>query len=70
MQDMPQSQNTWTQAGDELAAQQAANDATRQQKMDEMNQQYDQAVDRNREIQGLPPVNNPNGSGLPPLPPV
>lgn len=70
MQNMPQSQNTWTQAGDDLAAQQAGNDAARQEKMDKMTQQYDQAVDRNREIQGLPPLNNPNGSGLPPLPPA
>jgi nanoRNase/pAp phosphatase (c-di-AMP/oligoRNAs hydrolase) len=70
MQDMPQSQNTWTQAGNDLVNQQAGADAARQQKMDQMNQQYDTAVDRNRELQGLPPLNNPNGSGFPPLPPV
>jgi hypothetical protein len=70
MQDMPQSQNQWTQAGDDLAAQQANKDAARQQKMDQMTQQYDTAVDRNRELQGLPPLNNPNGSGLPPVPPM
>lgn len=70
MQDMAQSQNAWTQAGDDLAAKQAEQAASRQQKMDQMAQQYDQAVDRNRELQGLPPVNNPNGSGLPPLPPA
>jgi len=70
MQDMPQSQNTWTQAGDDLASQQANKDAARQQKMDQMTQQYDTAVDRNRELQGLPPLNDPNGSGLPPLPPT
>lgn len=70
MQDMPQSQNPWTQAGDDHAAQQAEKDAARQNKMDQMNAQYDQAVDRNRELQGLPPLNNPNGSGLPPVPPA
>lgn len=69
MQDMPQSQNSWSQAGDDLAAQQAEKADQRQARMDEMNQQYDQAVDRNRELQGLPPVNNPNGTGLPPVPP-
>lgn len=70
MQDMPQSQNQWTQAGDDLAAKQADKDAARQQKMDQMSQQYDTAVDRNRELQGLSPLNDPNGSGLPPLPPT
>ncbi len=70
MQNMPQSQNPWTQAGDDLAAQQANKDAVREQKMDQMTQQYDTAVDRNREMQGLPPLNDPNGSGLPPLPPI
>lgn len=69
VQDMP-SQNTWSQAADDLAAKQADKDAERQAKMDKMSDQYDQAVDRNRELQGLPPINDPNGSGLPPLPPV
>ena len=70
MQDMPQSVNTWTQAGDDVAAKQVDKADQRQAKMDQMNQQYDTAVDRNRELQGLPPINDPNGSGLPPLPPV
>ena len=69
MQSMPQSQNPWTSAGQDMAAKQADKDAARQEKMDTMNQQYDTAVDRNRELQGLPPLNNPNGSGLPPVPP-
>lgn len=42
----------------------------RQAKINERLADYDLAVDRNRELQGLPPVNNPNGSGLPPLPPL
>lgn len=70
MQDMPQSQNPWSQAADDMSNDQAARDAARQEKMDQMTSQYDTAVDRNREIQGLPPLNNPNGSGLPPLPPL
>ncbi len=64
------SQNPWTQAGDDLTAKKDDEEANRQAKMDEMNQQYDSAVDRNREINGLPPLNNPNGSGLPPVPPT
>ncbi|MFO0971002.1 MAG: hypothetical protein U0520_01475 [Candidatus Saccharimonadales bacterium] len=70
MQNMPQSQNTWTQAGDDLAAQQNQADVDRQAKIDAKVADYEQAVDRNRELQGQSPLNNPNGSGLPPLPPV
>lgn len=70
MQNMPQSQNTWTQAGEDLAAQQNQADADRQAKIDAKVADYEQAVDRNRELQGQSPLNNPNGSGLPPLPPV
>lgn len=58
MQGMPQSQNQWTQAGDEVAARQAEKEAVRQQKIEEIGQQYDQAVDQNRELQGLPPAND------------
>ncbi len=70
MQNMPQSQNTWTQAGNSLADQTAQAEADRQAKIDTKVGDYEQAVDRNRELQGKPPLNNPNGSGLPPLPPV
>ncbi len=70
MQGATVSQNTWSQAADDLAAKNAAADQNRQAKMDEMTQQYDQAVDRNLELQGNPPVNDPSGSGLPPLPPA
>lgn len=69
MQDAPQSQNNWSQAADDLAANEADKTAQRDAKKAEMDQQYDRAVDRNRELQGLPPLNDPNGSGLPPVPP-
>lgn len=62
MQDMPTSQNPWTQAADELAAKQQTAEANRQAKMDEMTAQYDAAVEVNRDLQGLPPV---NGGGSP-----
>ncbi len=64
------SQNQWTQAGQELTSKQAEAEATRQAKMDEIGQQYDAAVDKNRELNGLPPVNSTNPAGLPPLPPL
>jgi hypothetical protein len=70
MQDLPTSQNPLTQAADDLAVKKQQEEQARQDKMNEMTQQYDSAVDRNRELQGLPPVNDPNGSGLPPLPPA
>lgn len=69
MQDMPQSQNNWTQAADDLATKQADKQAVREAKAAEMDQQYNQTVDRQRELQGLPPLNDPKGSGLPPVPP-
>lgn len=69
LQDLQQSQNGWTQAGQSVVEAKAAANAERQAKIDERLQDYDQAVNRNRELQGLPPVNNPNGSGFPPLMP-
>lgn len=70
MQNMPQSQNSWTQAGDQVAKQQAQADADRQAKIDDKVADYEKTVDRQRELNGLPPLNNPNGSGFPPLPPA
>ncbi len=69
MQDMPQSQNPWTDAAQANTARQEENQANRDQRMQQMNQQYNTAVDRNRELQGLPPLNDPNGSGFPPVTP-
>lgn len=70
MQSVSQSQNPWTEAGQNLAAQQAGKDSVREQKMEQMTQQYDAAVDKNRELQGLPPVNNANDHTVFPLPPT
>ncbi len=67
---MNASQNQWTQAGDDLVAKQAQDEAARQAKMDSMTTDYDRAVDRNQELQGKPPINDPNGTGMPPLPPA
>lgn len=69
MQNMPQTQNSWTQAGNDLSAQQGQTEADRQAKIETKVADYEQAVDRNRELQGQSPLNNPNGSGLPPVPP-
>lgn len=71
LQDLQSSQNTWTDAGQTLVEQKAAADASRQTKIDERLQNYDQAVDRNRELQGLAPPVNPynSGSGFPPTQP-
>lgn len=69
MQNTNASQNPWTQAADDLSAQNEQNAADRQAKMDKMADQYDTAVDRNRELQGLPPLNDPNGTGMPPVNP-
>lgn len=68
IQSVNQSQNPWTEAAQDVAAKQAQQDATRQQKMDQMAQQYDQAVDTNRELQGKPPINNDHSTF--PLPPT
>jgi hypothetical protein len=67
MQDTNASQNPWTQAADDLVGKKETEDQTRQAKMDQMTQQYDKAVDRNQELQGKPPINDPRGSGLPPV---
>lgn len=67
MQNVPQSQNSWTQAGEDMAAKQADKEASRQAKLDQMGAQYDAAVDKNRELQGKPPVNNDHSTF--PLPP-
>lgn len=67
MQNVPQSQNSWTQAGQDLASDQASKDAERQKKLDDMAADYDAAVDKNREMQGKPPINNDHSTF--PLPP-
>lgn len=70
LQDLQQSQNNWTQAGQSVGEAKAAANAERQTKIEERLQDYDQAVDRNRELQGLPPANNPyNPGGFPPATP-
>lgn len=69
MQNVPQSQNSWTQAGDDLAAKNADKDAARQKKLDDMAADYDKAVDQNLINQGKPPVNNPDDHSTFPLPP-
>lgn len=70
IQNMPQTPNSWSQAADNVAAQNQQATADRQAKIDEKVANYEQAVDRNRELQGKAPLNDPNGSGLPPLPPI
>lgn len=51
MQNMPQSQNSWTEAGEDMAAKQAAAKEDRQARLDKLSTQYDSAVERNQEIQ-------------------
>lgn len=70
IQNTPQSQNHWTQAADDVASKQADKQAARDTRAAEMDAHYNQTVDRQRELQGLPPVNDPKGSGLPPVPPL
>lgn len=65
MQDMPVTQNPWTQAADEVVANNQAGDQARQQKMDQMTDQYNSAVDRNRELQGLDPLSGQYGANAP-----
>lgn len=68
MKGMPQSQNSWTEAGQDVAAKQAEKDAARQAKLDQLGAQYDAAADKNREMQGLPPINDDHTTF--PLPPT
>jgi len=70
MQGVPQSQNSWSQAADDMAAKQADKEANRQAKLDQMGAQYDAAVDQNLINQGKPPINNPNDHSTFPLPPT
>jgi hypothetical protein len=50
IQDLPQSQNQWTDAANDLSAKRADQQANRQAKMDQMTAQYDQAVERNQQL--------------------
>ena len=68
MQGVPQSENPWTEAGKDVASKQAEKDATRQAKLDQLGAQYDAAADKNREMQGLPPINDDHTTF--PLPPT
>ncbi len=75
MSDLPQSQNAWTEAGQEMAAKQAEKAENRQAKMDKMTEQYDAAVERNQEIQQqqlqqVQAQNDPNDHSTFPLPPT
>lgn len=65
MQDMPVTQNPWTQAADDVVAKNQAGEQSRQQKMDQMTDQYNSAVDRNRELQGLDPLSGKYGANAP-----
>lgn len=67
MQNVPQSQNTWTQAGDELAGKKANKEAVRQEKLEKLAEQYDAAVEKNRELSDKPPQNEDHSTF--PLPP-
>lgn len=66
-QSVNQSQNPWTEAGNDMASRQADKNSARQEKLDKMTQQYDTAVDINRELQGKPPLNGDHTTF--PLPP-
>lgn len=54
-----QGQSPWTQASQGVADQQAQAQADRQAKMDQRAQDYDDAAKRQRDIQGLPPLDQP-----------
>lgn len=69
-QGIPQSQNSWTQAADDMAAKQADKQANRQERLDQIGAQYDAAVDQNLINQGKQPINNPNDHTTFPLPPT
>lgn len=66
-QSVNQSQNPWTEAGNDMTSRQADKNSARQEKLDKMTQQYDTAVDKNRELQGKPPLNGDHTTF--PLPP-
>lgn len=68
MDSVNQSQNHLTDQGQQLTDQYAQRDAQRQQKLEELGQQYDSAVEKNRELQGLPPTNDHTTFPLPPPP--
>lgn len=70
MKDMPQSANPWSTAAEELGAKQQQAAEHREAKMESISEQYDKAADRNRELQGKPPLNpDPNDHTTFPLPP-
>lgn len=65
MQDMPQSSNAWTQAGAEISEKRADKEARRQERHENLSQEYNQAVEKNREIkEGV----MPGTPGAPPPP--
>ncbi len=68
MTDMNQSQNHLTEQGQQLTDQYAQRETVRQEKIETLGQQYDSAVEKNRELQGLPPVNDHTTFPLPPPP--
>jgi hypothetical protein len=68
MESVNQSQNHLTEAGQQLTDKYSEREATRQQKIDELGASYDSAVEKNREIQGLPPTNDHTTFPLPPPP--
>ena len=51
MSSVPQTQNTWTAAGDEMAQKYADRDAKRQERADEIKTTYSDAADRNKQLQ-------------------
>lgn len=68
MQTVNQSQNHLTDAGAEMSQKYADANTARQDKIDVLGNQYDSAVAKNRELQGLPPVNDHTTFPLPPPP--
>ena len=68
MDSVNQSQNQITNDGQQLTDKYAQRDEVRQQKIDELGASYDSAVEKNREIQGLPPTNDHTTFPLPPPP--
>ena len=53
---VPQTQNTWTAAGDEMAQKYADRDAKRQERADEIKTTYSDAADRNKQLQQQNPA--------------